>query len=110
MLHILNGGSTEETLRLTDVDGEFFSFRDALIDGPTPANVDAATWRHVRAEHLSSGYGADFEECEKSLLEQEQTLNSSSAHDEVVLWFEHDLFCQLNLLYLLDWYSSANLG
>jgi hypothetical protein len=110
MLHILNGGSTEETLKRTDIPGEYLSFRDALIDGPAPETTDAGDWRRIRAEHLASDYGDEVRQCEASLTEQEQILASSSAHDEVVLWFEHDLFCQLNLLYLLDWFSRADLS
>jgi hypothetical protein len=110
MLHILNGGSTEETMKRSSLEGEYFSFRDALIDGPAPATTDSAAWRRVRAEHLAGGYGADVQQCETDLSEQEHILNSYSSHDEVVLWFEHDVFCQLNLLYLLDWYHRANLG
>jgi hypothetical protein len=109
MLHILNGGSTEETIKRTDVPGEFFSFRDALIDGPTPATTDSAAWRRLRAEHLASDYAADVQRCENDLSEQERVLNSCSSHDEVVLWFEHELFCQTNLLYLLDWFNRAEL-
>src|SRR5262249_15495946 len=36
------------------------------------------------------------------LLEQEQTLDRAREEEEVVLWFEHDLFCLVNLLYLLS--------
>jgi hypothetical protein len=32
-------------------------------------------------------------------------LSKYSQHDETILWFEHDLFCQVNLIYLLDWLS-----
>jgi hypothetical protein len=110
MLHIINGGSTEQTLRQTSLDGEFFSFRDALIDGPTPITTDTAAWRRLRAAHLSSSYGPDLQECETRLIEQEKTLNSFSSHEEVVLWFEHDVFCQVNLLYLLDWFSRVELN
>src|SRR6185295_8402606 len=46
---------------------------------------------------------------EKDLLAEEQTLQSYTEHEEVVLWFEYDLFCQVNLLYLLDWFSRASL-
>src|SRR5881628_2167259 len=31
-------------------------------------------------------------------------------HEEVVLWFEHDLFCQVQLIYLLNWFSRRDLG
>jgi len=36
------------------------------------------------------------------LLEQEQLLDHVREEGEVVLWFEHDLFCLANLLYLLS--------
>ncbi|HKY30097.1 MAG TPA: hypothetical protein VJM12_19355, partial [Pyrinomonadaceae bacterium] len=47
---------------------------------------------------------------ENGLRVQEEKLASYIEHDEVVLWFEHDLFCQINLLYLLDWFSERELG
>ena len=72
MLHIVNGGSTEQTLRQTPLSGEFFSFRDALINGPTPRTTNAAAWRRLRAEHLSTGYGTDLQHCETELAEQEK--------------------------------------
>jgi len=105
MLHIVNGGATEEGLKQTDLPGEMFSFRDALIDGPTPAGLSSDEWRHVRAKHLADGYEVEQVECEEGLRQQEQLLESAHEHDEVVLWFEHDLFCQVNLLYLLHWFA-----
>ncbi len=110
MLHILNGESTAETLSLTAIEGETFSFSDVLICGPTPEGIEGAEWLRLRAEHLSHTYLLPFADCHLRLVEQEQVLSSFSNHDEVVLWFEHDVFCQLNLLYLLDWFTKANLG
>src|SRR5881409_492438 len=110
MLHIHNGESSAGTLKRSPVPGEIFSFQDALITGPTPARLTGEEWRHIRARHLSESYGVDLDECERRLLNQEQTLASFSDHDEVVLWFEHDLFCQVNLIYLLDWFAARELG
>ncbi|WP_256831125.1 hypothetical protein [Paenibacillus sp. Pae15] len=31
-------------------------------------------------------------------------------HDEVVLWFEHDLFDQTLLIYLLQWLAARERG
>ena len=101
MLHIINGDSTAGTLKQTAIQGEKFSFRDALICGPTPAGVDRSEWIELRANHLSEFYGVEIESCRSGLLEQEQILSNLNSHDEVVLWFEHELFCQVNLLYLL---------
>ena len=51
-----------------------------------------------------------FEKCESELREQEEALSRFSDHEEVVLWFEHDLFCQVQLIYLLDWFARRELG
>ncbi len=67
MLHILNGECTETILAQTAISGERFSFRDVLIGGPTPAGLDEAEWRKVRAAHLSASYDVDVVECERDL-------------------------------------------
>lgn len=109
MLHILNGESTESTLGHTSVAGSRFSFRDALIEGPAPA-VNGAEWRRLRAAHIAEAYGAEKEKCERDLQRQDEVFASFKDHDEVTLWFESDLFCQSNLLYVLDWCARHDLG
>jgi len=110
MLHIHNGESSAHTLGKSEIGGEQFAFRDALIAGPTPTGLTSEDWRRVRTQHLSDAYGIDSQECERDLLRQEQKLAGFPDHEEVVLWFEHDLFCQVNLIYLLDWFSQRDLG
>jgi len=107
MLHIINGDSTLETLKRSSIEGEKFSFRDALICGPTPSDVSDDEWRSLRARHLSDYYDVDLESTENALREQEKILRSYAGHEEAVLWFEHDLFCQVNLLYLLDRFARV---
>ena len=100
MLHILNGEATEALLAQTDIPGERFPFRDALIAGPTPS-IEGEEWRRVRANHLAHAYDVELEKCERDLAGQEAVFASLADHDEVTLWFESDLFCQVNLLYVL---------
>jgi hypothetical protein len=107
MLHIINGDSTASTLKQSDLEGEKFVFREVLIYGPTPSGLGRPEWRAVRANHLSESYGIDLERCEHDLLEQDQVLDNLNLHNEVILWFEHDLFCQLNLLYLLHQFARS---
>ena len=109
MLHLLNGGCTEAVLAQTSVPGVRFSFRDVLIAGPTPA-VNGSQWRRIRSEHLAQAYGVEPEQCEKDFARQDELFDSFSRHDEVTLWFEADLFCQANLLYVLDWCAHHDLG
>lgn len=107
MLHILNGEATEALLSQTAVAGDLFSFRDALIAGPAPA-VNGSEWRRIRAEHLAKAYDVDVEKSETDFVRQQQVFESFNDHEEVTLWFESDLFCQANLLYVLDWCAHCH--
>ncbi|MGI8919587.1 MAG: hypothetical protein ACR2H6_13405 [Pyrinomonadaceae bacterium] len=107
MLHILNGESTEAILSQTAIGGERFSFRDALIAGPAPA-VNGSDWRRIRATHIAEAYGVEIEKCEDGFARQQQIFESFDNHKEVTLWFESDLFCQANLLYMLDWCAQRH--
>lgn len=110
MLHIHNGDSSAEILRKSDLPGAHFAFREALIDGLTPADVTGEEWRKRRAHHLANSCDVELHKVEDELDTQEERLSSFADHDEVILWFEHDLFCQINLLYLLNWFAQRDLG
>ena len=110
MLHIHNGDSTAGTARKADLPGEHFAWREALVCGPTPGGLSDHDFRQVRAGHLSEAYGVNIQNCEKELREQQEALARFYDHDEVVLWFEHDLFCQVHLIYLLNWFAKRELG
>jgi len=109
MLHILNGDSTATPLKEAQIEGEILVWREALIAGPTPQEIKGNAWRDLRARYLVEAYDLTFEECLSSLVQQEEAFGRINDHDEVVLWFEHDLFCQTNLIYLLDRLSRCSL-
>jgi hypothetical protein len=100
-LHITNGDSTTGSLRESGLDGEIISWREALVAGPTPAGAEGEEWLAIRARFLAHDYGVDEMKCLRELREQEQVLEMLDSFEEVTLWFEHDLFCQANLLHLL---------
>ena len=110
MLHIHNGDSTAGTLREFGFPGEHFAFHEVLMAGPAPSGLSPDEWLATRARYLSEAYDLNLEDCRDNLLKQEAALQRFSNHDETVLWFEHDLFCQINLIYLLDWFSKQPLG
>jgi hypothetical protein len=110
MLHIHNGDATADKAKQSSLPGKHFAWREALIEGPTPAGPDGSEWRSLRARHLSEAYGVDLQKCERDLLAQDKKLASFAEHEEVVLWFEHDLFCQVNLICLLNWFAHQHLG
>jgi hypothetical protein len=108
MLHILDGESSAGTLAQTDVPGEKFAWPEALIEGPAPVGVDQAAWHEIRAQHLTDYYGVDRADADQRLRELEALLQTIDTYDEVVLWFEHDLFCQTNLIFLLNWLALSD--
>jgi len=67
-------------------------------------------WRHLRARFAADSGCLPFDEALRFLSEQDQHLERFRDHDRVLLWFEHDLFCQINLAYLLDWFSRRKRG
>jgi len=110
ILHVHNGDSTANTARQASLPGEHFAWRESLVTGPTIADLPTDEWEAMRAQHLSASYGVELQQCREELVAQEKKLRSAaSSHEEIVLWFEHDLFCQVHLVYLLNWFAKENL-
>jgi hypothetical protein len=110
MLHIYNGDSTAGTARAAQIPGEHVSWREALVCGPAPADLPEQEFIEVRAQHLAAAYNAPVEKCRAELRAMHDALATYPEHEEVVLWFEHDLFCQVQLIYLLQWFAARELG
>jgi len=97
LLHVTNGDSTAGTLRLTSLGGTVIAWRDALHEGPVPAG-DAETVRAARARFLATTGAAEAEVLAELRARDAALVDALTARDEVVLWFEHDLYDQLQLL------------
>jgi hypothetical protein len=111
MLHITNGDSVVGTFRQVRFPGVYLPWRDVLHDGPVPQTATLSDLSDVRAQALA-GFGAgDYEGIRAGFAARDQALEDSGKQDEIVLWFEHDLYDQLQLLQLLDWFgSNSNSG
>jgi hypothetical protein len=110
MLVITNGDAACGWLRQGGIDDDLLPWRDVLHDGPVPADLSLAELAAVRAEFLSGcGWGSIVEVLEL-LRRRDRVLASFGEHDEVVLWFEHDLYDQLQLLQVLDWFARRETG
>ncbi|WP_420126025.1 DUF1835 domain-containing protein [Longimicrobium sp.] len=106
MLHVTNGDSAAERIRAAGVEGPILPWRDVLHDGPVPPGLPLEALSEVRAGFIASrGWGA-ADEVRASFAERDRTLAASRDEDEVVLWFEHDLYDQLQLIQLLDWCAA----
>jgi hypothetical protein len=109
MLHVTNGEATKRPLEASGVPGRFVSWDDILHEGPTPL-VSGDEWLRVRAEYLVSvGYGDDADDMARQFKVKDDALETLDGEDEVVFWFEHDLYDQLLLVRHL-WWIGARVG
>jgi hypothetical protein len=104
MIHLHNGDVVAAVAQRSGIPGEHLSFRESLVTGLVRPGPE---WTETRAQALAAAFHQDPLRTRTSLLEQEQALDRAT--DEVVLWFEHDLFCLANFLYLLQRVPSARL-
>jgi hypothetical protein len=106
MLHVLNGDATREKLERSSVPGEFTVWADTLHEGPVPAGLDAAALRELRTSYLAGASGVDEAGIAAMAARWDAGLQRFREHEEVVFWFEHDLFDQLILIRHLHWLST----
>ncbi len=111
MLHVLNGDATREVMERSGIPGTYTVWADVLHEGPVPAGVDDEEFRRVRHGFLTA-YD-DFISADEGAAMQrgwDERLALFHEYDEVVLWFEHDLFDQLILIRHLDWFARRDMG
>jgi hypothetical protein len=101
VLHLLNG---DATVLPDDLPGERAFWRDILMEGPPNADLEArAAWLAPRLEATPEAYARGWRE-------GQATLRRAKEHDEVVLWFERDLFCAINLWFILGHVDAARVS
>jgi hypothetical protein len=75
-----------------------------------PAGLPLAELSAVRADFIAGQGWSDAGEVRREFQARDEVLAGFGAHDEVVLWFEHDLYDQLQLAQLLDFFAGAERG
>jgi hypothetical protein len=88
------------------IAGDFLPWRDVLHDGPVPDGLCLPQLSEVRAQFISDRGWGKAERIKQSFIERDRTLESIAQYEKVILWFEHDLYDQLQLLQILDWLSQ----
>ncbi len=110
MLHITNGESVTGTFRQVRFPGTYLSWLDVLHDGPVPRTATLSELSDVRAQALAGFGWEEYEKVRAKFMARDRALEDFRKQEEVVLWFEHDLFDQLQLIQLLDWFAEHEMG
>ena len=98
LLHVTNGESAGNTLRQTGLGGAVMSWNDVLHEGPVQAVARAKLLRERAAFLSECGWGSRRAVLSALERRDEQFLEALRAGAHVVLWFEHDLYDQLQLI------------
>ncbi|MBI1898597.1 MAG: DUF1835 domain-containing protein [Acidobacteria bacterium] len=107
MLHVTNGDSAAAKIRAAGVGGDVLVWLDCLHEGPVPAGFTREELNDIRAKFIAE---CGWESYSKVVAAFETRDAWLLAAPDVALWFEHDLYDQLQLiqaLSLLDPQSTA---
>jgi hypothetical protein len=99
-LHVTNGDIVVDLLRRAGLADAALAWADVLHEGPVPAGLDDAGLRRVRAEFLAGADGVDAPAALARLEARDRAL-AANRDGEYLLWFEADLYDQLQIAQIL---------
>jgi hypothetical protein len=111
-LHVANGTSTTRVIEAAGIPGLRSIWADPLHEGPVPGGLSDDELLEVRRRFLNepgdptrtAWAGSNpAQDPINDLRVWRATIARHETYDELILWFEHDLFDQLNLIQLLAW-------
>jgi hypothetical protein len=105
---VLNGDASLTLFRQCGVPGEIIICREMMCEGKVKFTNNLSAFFESRSKHLQFHYGIDRKTYYSHVVrELEKMVFFASSTDEIVLWFEYDLFCQVNLLFLLHFIANS---
>jgi hypothetical protein len=106
LLHITNGDAFTERLGTLDLKGDVITWREMLCEGKTLTTVGSENFWKTRFEFLNKNYKVSKSWFIEKTLKEYRSLCNHKQQDHIVLWFEYDLFCQINMLAVLSWLKA----
>ncbi len=97
-LHILNGSATFYVFKQTGIVGDVLIWHEILAEGPV---AKTGLW-DLRTKWMQENFNEDPSDYSQKVVTAAEKLRNLEAYDEVILWFEYDLVCQINLIYILS--------
>jgi len=110
ILNITNGDCAVEIMKKANLPGVFLPWRDVLHEGPVPENLSLEELSKVRAQFIIDRSWGLPEEIIESFIQRDNDLKSFRKYEKVILWFEHDLYDQLQIIQILDWFHKNSPG
>lgn len=111
MLHIVNGDSMEQKLKQGVIKEEILVWREIFTEGAVFEELTEEHNLQERASSLEKCMGIPASIYIDGVYKQEERLAQAlNSQEEIILWFEHDLFDQTILWYLLYRLQQLNVS
>jgi len=102
-LHITNGDSiTERLLQLRLVNDNVVVWREMLCEGPTQYELEKKSAILKRKEFLNQYYQIPPKVFDQKFVTELDKIKNIKQYNEIILWFEYDLFCQVNMIAVIS--------
>lgn len=99
-LHITNGTNLTTIINQLGIEGEKITWQEMLCEGPTSELLDSEEFLNLRKSFFNEFYDVDLDiDFIKKELDK---LNHTENYSEIVLWFEYDLFCHINMIAVIS--------
>jgi len=99
-LHITNGDHLTNKLNQLEIQGAKLTWQELLCEGPTTEKVGSELFLETRKKFFDEFYNIDLDiEFIKSELNK---LKEWENYSEIILWFEYDLFCHINMIAVIS--------
>ncbi len=100
-IHVLPGDSLVAEFNKAGIEGEVVVCRECLVAGDRSGPTLDEFWDR-RMNFIALEYGGDPIEYQENVAYELEKLIGLPADTEVNLWFEYELFCQVNMWFCLD--------
>ncbi|MDG1729531.1 MAG: DUF1835 domain-containing protein [Algibacter sp.] len=106
-LHITNGTKLNTIIDDLKIQGEKLTWQELLCEGPTSEMVASESFLETRKDFFDKFYGIDLD---LDLITSElDKLNHTKHYSEIVLWFDYDLFCHINMVAVISFIKQKKI-
>ncbi|MFC3193485.1 DUF1835 domain-containing protein [Marinicella sediminis] len=110
VLHITNGDYAVHNLKEAGFSGEFLPVRDVLHVGPLLPGDDFIGISSARCQFIVAQGWASQQRVDAFQRERRALLRDLTIYAEIWLWFEHDLYDQLQLIRVLQFLAESTIN
>ncbi|HHH51658.1 MAG TPA: hypothetical protein ENK76_04760 [Campylobacterales bacterium] len=106
ILNIVNGDTVLNNMQKANIVGSFLPWGDFLHDGAVPQDLSLEELSKVRAEFISQKGLGEFDKIYQEFKDRDSMLKKFKKYTKIFLWFENDIYDQLQLIQVLDWFAK----